>query len=318
MTGPPGTGGTPPRPAGYVVPGVPDVAAGARNVVRARQVIVSGPAGTVTGVFVYATGAVPGAGTGPVVAITNQSKDPFGNSVNPGDSVAGASMIVLGTAGSYAQTVVSAGLAELLLGTGDVAESAGGQLQTAIVGAGGTRQLQTFVSSPTPQLGNPAIVVMQSDSIDGTIKSNIQLQCVNRTNFGLSGNAWWADGTQQLNLPVSGGPFIFGESFHTISNAAGFTGTMRVKKLPWNGVWLDVNVTLTGSTGGTFNFGSLPDATYYPTSLRAFPLSYTGVPSALAGATRVIVPTSGAVQIVTGSFTAGGSVMSGDVMYPTN
>jgi hypothetical protein len=42
-------------------------------------VIVSGPTGALVGVFVYAAGAIPGPGTGPIDSLTNQTTDPFGN-----------------------------------------------------------------------------------------------------------------------------------------------------------------------------------------------------------------------------------------------
>ncbi len=83
----PGMGGLIPppinAPAGQPTPvGVqPGVSGG---IVRARQVIVSGPSGSVVGVFVYAVGTTPGLGNGPIASMTNQPDDPFGNPTEPG------------------------------------------------------------------------------------------------------------------------------------------------------------------------------------------------------------------------------------------
>jgi hypothetical protein len=80
----PGLGGTPPVPPGYVPPGLPDTAAGSVNIFRGRLVIVFGPAGTVSGIFVYTPGTTPGLGNPPVVSITESSTDPYGNVLSGG------------------------------------------------------------------------------------------------------------------------------------------------------------------------------------------------------------------------------------------
>jgi hypothetical protein len=80
----PGMGGMAGQPPGYVPPGLPDTAAGSSNVFRGRLVIVFGPSGTVSGIFVYTPGTTPGPGNPPVVSITESSTDPFGNAVSGG------------------------------------------------------------------------------------------------------------------------------------------------------------------------------------------------------------------------------------------
>lgn len=78
-----GEGGTPPVPAGYVPPSLPGQAAGSPSqIVRARQVIVSGPNG---GVFTYS----PSVGAGNLVATsgTVAGTDPYGNIYLAGHSV---------------------------------------------------------------------------------------------------------------------------------------------------------------------------------------------------------------------------------------
>jgi len=83
----PGLGGqqAPPQnasPAGQLVPGVQP---GVSNfIVLAHTVIVFGPTGAMVGVFVYAAGTTPGAGNQPIASITNQTTDPYGNTVETG------------------------------------------------------------------------------------------------------------------------------------------------------------------------------------------------------------------------------------------
>ncbi len=142
--------------------------------------------------------------------------------------------------------------------------------------------------------------------------------------FGLSGNVGWANGIQQFLLPASGGPFINGESFHTVSAASGTTGllsgaiTMRVKKMPWNAIWMDMEFSWTATAATTFTFGSLPDSTYYPNVARHFPFDVTGTPTAVGSDNpRIFVPTSGGIQVLVPASTGGGTG-GASFMYPTN
>lgn len=93
MTGPPGTGGTPPEPAGYVVPDLPGVAAGSRNTIRARLIIVFGT-GANTGLFVYS--GTPAAGNPPIFWATSASADPFGNAIPSTAGVASSGVFKAG------------------------------------------------------------------------------------------------------------------------------------------------------------------------------------------------------------------------------
>lgn len=69
----------PPRPDQGFTPAGSPMAPGSSNVVRARQVIVSGPVGAATGVFVYAAGATPGPGN-LITSVTNSDgTDAYGN-----------------------------------------------------------------------------------------------------------------------------------------------------------------------------------------------------------------------------------------------
>jgi len=105
-------GGLPaPRPdQGFAPTGAPMAPGSQTGVIRAREVIVSGPNGAVVGVFVYAAGATPGAGTGPIASLTNQADDPFGNATEPGVAayinVGGTEFAVQLGAGNFAGSTV--------------------------------------------------------------------------------------------------------------------------------------------------------------------------------------------------------------------
>jgi hypothetical protein len=149
---------------------------------------------------------------------------------------------------------------------------------------------------------------------------SLLLQATDKVKLGQGGNAIWDEIGQQFNLPSGGGPFISGESFHAVSNGTGVSGTARVKKLPWNAIWLDVECTFTYTGAAqTFTMGSLPDATYYPTAARHFPVGITGTPSGIATTSpRMFVPTSGALQFLVPSGAGAGAAISASVIYPTN
>lgn len=275
--------------------------------------------------------------------------DSFGNSYSKGIQLGAASagnqiQLIPGSAGggtSGLQFIIGAAslanLPNLAAGTASgVAEMAISGPGLTTVGAKDWVQILTFANDGA---GTAAHMDFRYVDTSGTVTvmatyngtgwtfsgSTIALSASSLINFGVAAAMNWNESTQQLALPASGGPFISGEGFHAVSLATGLTGNfsgsvgVRVKKLPWNAIWIDVSVTMTGSTGGTFNLGSLPDATYYPTVGRQFPLSVTGAPSGIASSfPRIFVGTSGALQILLPSNGSTGTVASCSVMYPTN
>lgn len=138
--------------------------------------------------------------------------------------------------------------------------------------------------------------------------------------FGQAGNCNWNDNSQSMSLPAAGGPYVSGESWHAIMLPSGYSGTMRVKLLPWQAVFLDVNLTAWPTTAGASSGGSLPSAAYYPTSTRVFPMTLNGTPSGIAtNLPRVYVPASGAVQLIVPANTNGSPAVGGcSVVYPNN
>lgn len=273
---------------------------------QAISLLIIQSGGNFQGIFVYSPS--PGAGNLSLSISASSGTDPYGNSYPAG-------FAFFTSAGNIFQSMgVVSGLAAWL------AQAITGAVTSppAVLMSPSSTGCFTNLVSGNSVGGSVAAIVSAIDStFSGVVNGQIDL-IAGKVFIGNSSVASWDDNVKQLLLPVAGGPFVSGESFHTVSNASGFTGTMRVKKLPWNAVWIDVLVSLTGSTGGTFNFGSLPDATYYPTQTRHFPLAFTATPTAVAADPHVTVPTSGAVQITTPSFTSTGGFMSLSVMYPTN
>lgn len=76
-----------PTPSRFPYPGSPQTSGvappGNTQVFRGRLVIIFGPTGTVSGIFMYAPGTTPGPGNPPIAWLTNTSTDPYGNAVSP-------------------------------------------------------------------------------------------------------------------------------------------------------------------------------------------------------------------------------------------
>lgn len=104
-----------------------------------------------SGFFQYAS--TPAAGNPPILAITTASTDPFGNNIKPGDSNVASVLTLLGPTPvggtqSFIEFLATAGLLQLLMGTGDTAEITPGAVLAQITNSGGARQLQINLASP--------------------------------------------------------------------------------------------------------------------------------------------------------------------------
>lgn len=345
-----GTGGlAPPRPD-QQYPGSHGavIAPGSPSVVRARLVIVSGT-GANSGLFVYS--GTPALGNPPIFWATSATADPFGNAISSTSGVAGGGAFVVGKASDAAQVELlpsmSGSAAQVQfpipsLSLSNVPNLAGGIL-------GGGTYVDLVLSGPAlATVGKRdwvQVLMFSNDSAGTAARAEFRyvddlgnvtvIGSYNNTGFSVNkdlhfdpapGTIGWFNGIQQFLLPASGGPFINGESFHDVSLASGTTGLLsggsgiRVKKLPWNAIWLDVEFSYTSAGGTTFTFGSLPDATYYPNVSRHFPLETNGNLSATTpGIPRAFVPTSGGVQVIVPAMSASGTyTIAGSVMYPTN
>lgn len=168
---------------------------------------------------------------------------------------------------------------------------------------------------------NDANISVTSQLESGVVNGQIILQA-GQIQLGGSGEAVWDENAGQLSIQAGHGPFIPGEGFHTITlpGTGGFSGTIRVKKLPWNMILLDVAIQWTNTTNASFTGGSLPDASYYPTSARWFPLAHGGTQTGDNNAV-IEIPTSGGIVITT-NLSSGGSGTAAQagitVTYPTN
>lgn len=176
------------------------------------------------------------------------------------------------------------------------------------------------VSSGNGAAGAQEAVMSLLDSVasgfaNGQIQANAGV-----VSLGQSGGFQWNDNLHNFTIPASSGPFIQGESFHTLTNPSGLSGTVRCKLLPWNAVWMDVNVSWTTAAATTFTMGSnLPSAGYYPIANRVFPLVQNGAPTGIASVMpRLFVPTSGPPQIIVPASSAGASSAGCSVIYPNN
>lgn len=146
----------PPRPdQGFAPAGTP-MAPGSPNVVRARQVIVFGPAGTIVGFFMYAAGTTPGPGNPPVVSITRASTDPFGNAVDP-------DFVAYGSAGSFVEMTQG----EIIF------QGTSGQAGPATITAGNAAGFLDLQSGQVTGGDTPAELSLLSSQASGTGASQL-------------------------------------------------------------------------------------------------------------------------------------------------
>lgn len=146
--------------------------------VRARVVIVTGPTGSVSGVFVYSPGTIPALGNPPIASMTAGTKDPFGNTVIP-------QITAYGAGGSTVRMTAGTSTATLLVGTGDAAETSIAAFSSTIAGAGATRQLEATLLGPstsTPGTRGRIEIDIASGSVDQTLQPFLDL--VARSNDG--------------------------------------------------------------------------------------------------------------------------------------
>jgi hypothetical protein len=147
----------------------------------------------------------------------------------------------------------------------------------------------------TQQMGSVVMVKETNLLLAATAKAATTDAFGNTVNYGLT-------------LAEGCGPFLPGETWHTVSLATGLTGTLagavgcRVKKLPNNMVAVEVECNVTNTTT-TFNIGSLPDASYYPQATRHLPVVDTS-----AATCRLFIPTTGGLQLILSAASSGTSI----------
>lgn len=201
----------------------PGVGPSQGQVTRARVVIVSGPTGSVEGVFVYAPGTVPALGNPPIASLTAGTADPFGNPVKP-------QMTVYGTDGTFVEMQAGAP-ASLFIGSGDSAEATPARVLTQVAGAGGTRRIATTVRAPRvtgENAGAAASLVLESPTADltgGVIASLIA------TGDGIGFSSLNLNQTQVTLLCNSGAQIIMSAT-NTAVSIGSFTSTQGTAANP--------------------------------------------------------------------------------------
>jgi hypothetical protein len=196
----PGTGGLPDRrldqqrdypPAG-VQPG------SSAGIVRARLVIVSGPSGAISGIFVYAAGTTPALGNPPIVSVTNGTSDPFGNPVVPGlDVTQGAITGTTITGGTISGTTISG---TTFIGTDFVLGTPG-----------------FFLYLGTPALGNPPVLAasppgITQDTFGNPVSAVMNIGNVSAAHIGWDdvGNTYISDATNSIRISLQPADALIG------------------------------------------------------------------------------------------------------------
>lgn len=273
-------------PSRGLVPGVQPGVSSA--IVIANYVIVFGPTGTPTGVFVYQPGTKPALGNPPVAWMTAASKDPYGNTLPATgivsyDGIANFSQLLSGnlilghaTWNAFADITLSSSIQGAL------------RLLSPALNPGDSRCDFQLLPSPTP---------------------GSETAAVNRI------SAW---------APNLAGNTV--ETWNAVTVPAGMTGSIRVKMLAEaKFAVLDINVTITSTTlaNTTYTGGALPAAAYYPTQMsssgnRQYALSMNQTTATSANARLIIPAASGNLAIITPGFSVAGNacVVMGTVTYP--
>lgn len=285
----PGSGGMPPAPPGYVPPGLPDVAAGSTNIFRGRLVIVFGPSGAVTGVFVYAAGTTPAAGNPPIFWATSSAADPFGNVLPSTVGVAGtgtfdAGNTIINPSGIffYSATPANGNLIGSITPAGGT-DSFGNSYLAGVCSytTGGAAQIfqgfielapsiaavnNNFAASADGRTAGWLILdsgLTSNVDSDTVIKLESQLASVTGARYILL----FADTTTVSGVitgPTPGSSPVIPETWHSLGNYPSGTTTRGRYRLTAEGE-LEVDISLTGTpASGANSFPNTMPAAYRP------------------------------------------------------
>jgi hypothetical protein len=267
-------------------------APGSSSVVRARYVIVTGDG---DGVFAY--NGTPALGNPPIAWLTGGGLvDPYGN-VLPS---------TLGTANPGNFTVTDSGGQTSIAGT-----------TIAIVPTGGGGS--AIFGAPSPGV---AYMVSGSELTDTAEAFLWLFSAAASGSFGAP-LAMFEAGVAAAEPEGSGSPPPV-ETWHTVTNPTGITGTIRAKILAQeNMAVLDVNcmITSTLAAPNAYTAGSLRNSSYYPAAARQYDVSVNQQWSTTANASpRIQIPTSGGIVFDMPGFNAAGNscIVSMTQEYPLN
>jgi hypothetical protein len=299
--------GTPSR---FPYPGAVSTPAGVAppgnvGVFRGKLVIVYGPSGTISGVFVYAPGTTPAKGNPPIAWMTGGTSDPYGNTVTP----------QIGSQASNGQGVVLQGADILLPGSNLVASGE----PAAIFGVpAASTAAQSFLIFASPlDSTNQAVLLLAGESGNAATAAYAQFVQQTAADVQSAMQVWATGGVVVSQLGTVASP----EGWHAVTLATGITGTIRHQAAATVGLAvLDINVEITSSltTGESYVCGPLLNADYYPTSARQFPLTVNQGLGTSPTIPRVAIPTSGDIALDMPGFTTAGNtvIVSGTVVYP--
>jgi hypothetical protein len=326
-------------PAGAAVPGIQP---GSSGIDLARVVIVFGPAGVVSGVFVYEQGTVPGPGNPPTAGITESATDPYGNPV-PG-SGNGAEMFVQQPGGDGFAIITAAGAGggppsisfTTQLPVENPVDGAAGLFEFIINPGAANEQLAFQVSGPELVAPNDQFVVMymESSADDGSQTAFGNLTYGDDTTGQQYTELVWGN----LGVFINSSPSITGQkpgvtiptpdTFHTMAplgtgfNITGdnFNGDPCYAEYtfepmgPKGSVHIRVNANVTAGPSNAFKLltgTSLPTG-YHPTQPRYFQVSFNEA-AVIAGSNNAmgigVLEASGAIFVYGGSGVAADSAL---------
>lgn len=303
------------------------------SIVRARLVIVSGPSGAIEGIFVYKAGTVPGAGNGPILAITNASKDPYGNTVHPvfqaGNPAAGAgytqidsngNLFAIGNTGAYVEVTPGGVQPQIVFHLPASSLTSDGVVFASQVLSGGTLAIE----SPARTSGDTPFQIQLQSKLDSANGQPLMLLGGTGTAkvWVPSANLIQTDAAVTITGAVTLGPGlvtvggitvnptsgaigngrIFQDAWHTIPLAAGWSaGTNGPPnyRISADGSFLELSGEVTGTTGtgGNGDFSTALPAGYFDASnTRIGPVVMaSNLPG--TGSPRVAVTTTGILSL---------------------
>lgn len=266
-----GTGGTPPPPPGYVPPPLPGVAAGSVNIFRGRLVLVFGPSGAVSGVFVYQAGTVPANGNAPIFWATSSSSDPFGNAIPSTAGVSGTGTFEAGNTLVTPQGVLTysslpptlGGLVSSLGVTAQFTDSAGN-----VVLPGDSSYSNAIVNySLANSMQGGTLFVYQATTFAGPWSQLVRiggLQNDGEMHFAAQGGAHLVADTILYKLANGGFGREIWNDMRPLQNS--FVGTITNRYPPQYRLAPDGNVEVAGfvqlPAGATTNFNSITFFTF--------------------------------------------------------
>ena len=304
-------------PAGQPLPGVQP---GTQNsIVLANIVIIFGPTGAATGLFVYQPGTTPGAGNPPIAWITANTVDPYGNTLQPGVMLAQAASS--GKAqGGLIWNSATPGAAEPLLALFPNAGESVGFTGNAPFVLGRVFNNNTLKELLALALGggsttgsSPVQFELFSQSVDGSILGHVSFYDWASTNLLIDINA------STLITAADPNSANTNESWHAMGAFnANFSHGSPAPAFKLNAddtVSFAGEVTVvSGTTSGTFF--TLASSAYFPASVKKFPVAISAGAPAAAANVQVTISTAGALTLSAGPTGAGYNFVLDGIRYP--